>query len=141
MFGSRRINRRQLKPHRVASGSILRAHLISKLLSSSSFEAKKINAITTRKILKEIENSYAAMSVVHVILDNARYHHAKILQPWIESPERRVKLHFLPPYAHHLNPIERLWAVMHMWVTHNQYYATYGDLTAAILEFFGETLP
>ena len=87
-------------------------------------------------MLKEIANAYATMSVIHVILDNARYHHAKILRPWLESSERRVKLHFLPPYAPHLNPIERLWAVMHLWVTHNQYYATHGDFTAAVLEFF-----
>ena len=52
-----------------------------------------------------------------------------------------MKLHFLPPYAPHLNPIERLWAVMHMWVTHNQYYATYDEFTAAILKFFRESLP
>ena len=45
-------------------------------------------------------------------------------------------MHFLPPYAPHLNPIERFWAVMHMWVTHNQYYATYDEFTAAILKFF-----
>ena len=44
------------------------------------------------------------MVVINIILDNARYHHAKLLQPWLESPERRVKLHFLPPYAPHLNP-------------------------------------
>ena len=34
----------------------------------------------------------------------------------LESPERCEKLHFFPPYAPHLNPIERFWAVMHMWV-------------------------
>ena len=101
----------------------------------------KINAITTQQMLEKIEEAYATLSVIHVILDNARYHHAKILRPWLESPERRVKLHFLPPYAPHLNLIERLWAVMHMWATHNQYYATYDDFTAAILEFFRETLP
>ena len=41
-------------------------------------------------------------------LSDARYHHAKILQPWLDNPERRVKLHFLPAYAPNLNPIERL---------------------------------
>ena len=113
-------------------------------LETSKFifvQGEKINAITTRQMLEKIEEAYATLSVIHVILDNARYHHAKLHQPWLESPERCEKLHFFPPYAPHLNPIERFWAVMHMWVTHNQYYATYDDFTAAVLEFFRETLP
>jgi hypothetical protein len=28
-------------------------------------------------------------------------------------------------YAPHLNPTERLWGVMHKWVTHNRHYATF----------------
>jgi transposase len=76
-----------------------------------------------------------------VFLDNARYHHAKILQPWLNNPERLIKLHFLPPYAPHLNPIERLRGVMHKWVTHNRHYATFDQFTEAILGFFRKTLP
>ena len=58
---------------------------------------EKINAITTQKLLEKIEKAYPTMAVIHVILDNARYHHAKKLKPCLENPERRVKLHFLPP--------------------------------------------
>jgi len=47
----------------------------------------------------------------------------------------------LPPYAPHLNPIERLWGVMHKWVTHNRHYSTFSQFTEAILRFFRETLP
>ena len=86
--------------------------------------------------MEKIEKSYPTMAVIHAMLDNACYHHAKKLKPWLESPERRVKLHFLPHYALHLNPIERLWVVMHMWVAHNQYYTNYAKFTAAFLEFF-----
>ena len=80
-------------------------------------EGEKINAETTRQMLEKLEAKNPAMKAIHVFLDNARYHHAKILKPWLESSERRIKLHFLPPYAPHLNPIERLWSVMHKWVT------------------------
>ena len=52
-----------------------------------------------------------------------------------------MELHFLPPYAPHLNPIERLWGVMHEDVTHNQHYATFDDFAAAILKFFRKTVP
>ena len=30
------------------------------------------------------------------------------------------------------------WSVMHMWVTHNQYFATYEDVKAAILELYSK---
>ena len=113
-------------------------------LETSQFifvEGEKINAETTRQLLEMVEAKYPGQTTIHVILDNARYHHAKILQPWLSSPERRVKLHFLPPYAPHLNAIERLWGVMHMWVTHNQHYPTFDAFTSAIFSFFRKTLP
>ena len=74
-------------------------------------EAEKINARTTRQMLEKLELANPSMTAIHVFVDNARYHHAKVLQPWLNAPDRRVKLHFLPPYAPHLNPIERLWGV------------------------------
>jgi len=104
-------------------------------------EAEKINAQTTRQMLEKLERNNKTMTTIHVFMDNARYHHAKELQPWLNSPDRKVKLHFLPAYAPHLNPIERLWAVMHKWVTHNKHYDTFNQFTEAILLFFRKTLP
>ena len=104
-------------------------------------EAEKINAHTTRQMLEKLEQNNRTRATIHVYLDNARYHHAKILQPWLNRPDRKVKLHFLPSYAPHLNPIERLWGVMHKWVTHNRHYATFNQFTEAILGFFRQTLP
>ena len=104
-------------------------------------EAEKINAQTTRQLLHKLEVTYPSKRVIHVFLDNARYHHAKVLQPWLKAPHRRVKLHFLPAYAPHLNPIERLWGIMHEHVTHNRHYAHFNDFTEAILIFFRKTLP
>ena len=104
-------------------------------------EAEKINAQTTQQMLEKLERNNPAMTAIHVFLDNARYHHAKLLQPWLNSPDCKIKLHFLPAYAPHLNPIERLWGVMHKHVTHNQHFATFGQFTEAILAFFRKTLP
>ena len=50
---------------------------------------------------------------LHVFLDNARYHHAKLVQQWLARLGWRIKLHFIPSYCPHLNPIERLWGLMH----------------------------
>ena len=104
-------------------------------------EGEKINAETTRAMLEKLESNNPTMTAIHVFVDNARYHHAKVLQPWLDSPDRKVKLHFLPAYAPHLNPIERLWGVMHKWVTHNHHFKTFEQFTEAIFEFFRKTLP
>ena len=58
----------------------------------------------------------------------------------VKPPGCRIKLHFLPPYAPHLNSIEPLWGLMHKWVTHNQHYDTYEEFTEAITEFLETTL-
>ena len=104
-------------------------------------EGEKINAETSLRLLQKLERAYPDSRVVHVCLDNARYHHAKMLKPFLERPECRIRLHFLPPYAPHLNPIERLWGVMHRHVTHNRFHSDFRQFTEAIFAFFNETLP
>ena len=106
-----------------------------------SVQGERINANTTLQLLKKIEKAYPLAYLIHVILGNVRYHHAKLLQPWLNRPGCRIKLHFLPPYAPHLNSIEPLWGLMHKWVTHNQHYDTYEEFTEAITEFLETTLP
>jgi len=55
-----------------------------------------------------------------LVLDNARYHHAKILQPWLNEVSDLLELFFLPPYSPDLNPIEMLWKKTRRNVTHNR---------------------
>jgi transposase len=73
-------------------------------------EALTIDAASTIRLLQSIEALYPMLVLIHVFLDNARYHHAKLVRKWLAQPGRRIKLHFIPPYCPHLNPIERLWA-------------------------------
>src|SRR3954467_12447449 len=80
-------------------------------------EVVMVNALSTIALLVAIE--YPAMRIIHVFLDNARYHHARAVQDWLALPGRRIRLHFVPAYCPHLNPIERLWGLMHKTVTHN----------------------
>jgi hypothetical protein len=79
--------------------------------------------------------------LIHVFLDNGRYHHAKLVRERLARPGRRIKLHFIPPYCPHLNPIERLWAVMHKNVTRNKCYATCGQFADAPLDFLRGKVP
>ena len=80
-------------------------------------------------------------ALIHVFLDNARYHHAKLVQDWLSRPDCRIRLHFVPAYCPHLNPIERLWGVMHKHVTHNKCYATFTQFADAMLSFLREQVP
>ena len=100
-----------------------------------------VDALSTILLLMAIEAMYPGMRLVHVFLDNARYHHAKLVQAWLERPDCRIKLHFVPAYCPHLNPIERLWGLMHRHTTHNKCYATFKDFSIAMLTFLREDVP
>ena len=100
-----------------------------------------VNAMSTIALLMAIENLYPTMRLIHVFLDNASYHHAKIVREWLTKPGCRIKLHFIPPYCPHLNPIERLWGLMHRNITHNRCYSTFNDFCDAMLDFTREVVP
>jgi transposase len=100
-----------------------------------------VDANSTIALLSSLENLYPDKKIIHAFLDNARYHHAKLVQAWLKRPDCRIKLHFLPPYCPHLNPIERLWGVMHKNVTHNRCYAKFRDFADTILTFLRQTVP
>ena len=104
-------------------------------------EAQTVDALSTIKLLESIEALYPLLALIHVFLDNASYHHAKIVREWLAQPGRRIKLHFIPAYCPHLNPIERLWGVMHKNVTHNKCYAKCAQFADATLDFLRDTVP
>jgi len=104
-------------------------------------EVLTVDAMSTIALLTSIETLYPTMRRIHVFLDNARYHHAKLVQEWLAQPERRIKLHFIPTYCPHLNPIERLWGLMHKNITHNKCHATYNGFCNAMLGFLRESVP
>jgi transposase len=104
-------------------------------------EAQTVDALSTIKLLESIEALYPLLALIHVFLDNASYHHAKIVREWLAQPGRRIKLHFIPAYCPHLNPIERLWGVMHKNITHNKCYETCGEFAEATLTFLRDEVP
>ena len=104
-------------------------------------ESRTVDAKSTIALLKKIEAANPDKKKIHVFFDNARYHHAKLVKEWVLTINSRIKLVFLPPYSPHLNPIERLWGVIHKYVTHNKFYETSNEFAEAILDFFRETVP
>ena len=100
-----------------------------------------VDALSTIMLLAAIEAMFPDKRLLHVFLDNARYHHAKLVQAWLARRDCRIRLHFVPAYCPHLNSIERLWGLMHRNVTHNKCYATFKEFSAAMLTFLCDEVP
>jgi transposase len=73
---------------------------------------------------------------VIVITDNAKYHHAKLHQPWRQEQAPAFALDYLPPYSPELNPIERVWKRTRRNCVHNVYFPTLGLLVEKVDEQF-----
>ena len=71
-------------------------------LHQGSFDAKAFIDFCKR-LMKTVDRP------VFLIVDNARVHHAKIVQEFERSTEGRLRLFYLPPYAPELNPDELVW--------------------------------
>ena len=104
-------------------------------------EVLVVDALSTIALLEAIERAYPHKHRIHPYLDNAAYHHAKLVRDWLSRPGRRIVLHFVPAYCAHLNPIERLWGVMHHWISHNKCYDTFREYADAILHFLKVDVP
>ena len=102
---------------------------------------EKVNALSFIKLLGEIEGTHTAMRLIHVFVDNASYHKADVVKEWLAAAGRKIVLHFLPPYCPHLDPIERLWGLMHENVTHNRDYKTFNEFRREIIKFLRHTVP
>ena len=50
-------------------------------------EALTIDAASTIRLLQSIEALYPMLALIHVFLDNASYHHAKLVQEWLARPK------------------------------------------------------
>jgi len=97
-------------------------------------EEETINAQAIIKLLEAVREKQPH-GKVYFVLDNAKYHHAKIVKNWLLH-HTRFKLIFLPPYSPNLNLIERLWRFFHQKVTNNHYFPTFQEFKEATMQFF-----
>jgi transposase len=67
-----------------------------------------------------------------VIVDNVRYHHARLHKAWREFHDERFRLYFLPPYSPELNPIERVWKLTRRKCLHNEYFPDLDNLIETV---------
>ena len=100
-----------------------------------TLENELFNAETFRMFLdKLIRDAHVGIikdgsrKKILLVLDNAKYHHAKILQQWLEDVSDVLELFFLPPYSPDLNAIEMLWKKTRRNVTHNRFFKSIQEL-------------
>lgn len=96
-------------------------------------EDKRINSQTTIALLKLILDKQKK-GKIYIILDNAKYYHAKIVKEFLKE-HPRIVFKFLPPYSPNLNIIERLWKILKKNVVYNTFYLKFEDFRKAIFEF------
>ena len=70
-----------------------------------------------------------------MILDNARIHHAKLVQPFLKKMKDRIELMFLPPYSPEMNLIEGLWGWLKASVINNVFFPSLYKVRIAVQKF------
>lgn len=97
-------------------------------------ERETIDAESIIILLEEIKKKQKS-GKVYIILDNAKYHHARSVKNWLLN-HPRFKPIFLPVYSPNLNLIERLWRFFHQKITNNHHFATFREFKEATMQFF-----
>ena len=92
------------------------------------------NAYRVVEFLEMVLNAHKSSSEIHLVLDNAKYFHAKIVRDWLEE-NPKMNLLFLPPYAPNLNLIERLWRFAKEELVKGKYYKEYKTFRSKVFKF------
>ncbi len=96
-------------------------------------EHKKYDAEVFRRFLTHVLKHYPEGEIV-MILDNAKIHHANLLQDLLEA-NPRLHLEFLPPYSPNLNKIEELWGWLKSSVINNVFFPDREHIHKAVMNF------
>jgi transposase len=84
--------------------------------------------------LQKVVAAYPTGKIV-MVLDNARIHHAKLLEPFLNQQGGRLEFVFLPPYSPELNIVEGLWKWLKSDVVNNVFYHTVAEIRKNVHEF------
>jgi transposase len=97
-------------------------------------EHERYDAKVFLHFLKVVLSRYPKGKIV-MILDNAKIHHAKLIQPFLEKVKNRLELMFLPPYSPEFNLIEGLWGWLKSSVINNVFFPSLPKVKVTIQKF------
>lgn len=95
---------------------------------------KKFDAMTFKHFLMQLLHHRKRGKKIVILLDNARYHHAVVLKPFLLANKKYLRLEFIPAYSPELNPIERVWKLTRKLCTHNVYFEELAQLTESVTQ-------
>ncbi len=125
---------KQLKTNNGRKRTNINGALNLKIKEVFYVEDERINAQTMISLLQIILVKQKE-GKIYIVLDNARYYHAKIVKEFVEN-NPRIILKFLPPYSPNLNIIERLWHILKKKVVYNKFYLKFEDFRKKVVDFF-----
>ncbi len=96
-------------------------------------EHKSYDAEVFKTFLVHVLEEYPKGDIV-MILDNAKIHHAKLLNNFL-AENTRLHLEFLPPYSPNLNKMEELWGWLKSAVINNVFFHTREEIRNAVCAF------
>ncbi|WP_025682277.1 IS630 family transposase [Paenibacillus maysiensis] len=117
-------------------------HWGAKLIGTLDYESGEVFCIqeeqyTAKEFLSFLERvleKYKGDRIV-MILDNARIHHADLIQPFLTANQAKLTLVYLPPYSPNLNMIEELWGWLKSSVIHNVFFDSVQKIRKAVQGF------
>jgi len=114
------------------------------LIMTEGFKGEGRNSILFTRHLDELRYHLRRYRVIHVICDNARFHHperCRRVKEYLAEWGHRVRLHFLPTRAPETNPIERVWWRLHEAITRNHRCRTMNELLDLVLAWLETRTP
>lgn len=93
---------------------------------------KVFDAMTFKKFIIQLLRTKKSGRKIVIILDNAKYHHAKMLKPLLRKHKTALRFEFLPAYSPDLNPVERVWKLTRKICTHNVHFEKLNQLKATV---------
>jgi transposase len=96
-------------------------------------EDEEYTAETFLKFLNKVLEAYPLGNIT-MVLDNARIHHAKLLEPFLKE-HKRLTFVFLPPYSPQFNIVEGLWRWLKGDVSNNVFYHTVAEIRNNVRSF------
>jgi len=117
-------------------------HWGAKLIGSLDYETGEVFCRTYEQytakeflsFLKSVVFKYRKKKIT-LILDNAKIHHAELIQPFLEQHKDVLTLVFLPPYSPNLNLIEGLWGWLKESVVNNVFFQSVKEIKAEVFKF------
>lgn len=117
-------------------------HWGAKLIGTLDYESGEVFCLqeeqyTAKEFLSFLERvleKYEGDRIV-MILDNARIHHADLIQPFLKEHQAKLTLVYLPPYSPNLNMIEELWGWLKASMIYNVFFDSVQKIRKAVQGF------